>query len=550
MQKGDRMIKKTVFLVLILLASNLYAGIDDPAKLIKFAQDRINAGDYSGALKNLDAAISRDSNNGTAYSMRGAVLLRLGKYEGAIADFDVSARIDPKNYKVFYNRSMAKSFTGDDKGALADAETAVGIKPDDAAAYKLRALANSNLELFYYALKDFDRAIGLKPDAEAYYERATVKNNLKDYSGALEDSNKAIELNPNYKEAYIGRGEIRDNMGDYNGALADLNKAVELDPENADAYQMRGSVKESMGDANGALLDLKIADKLNNPPAAYSELKPVPGGTFTQTDGTNSFSHTISAFEIGKYQVTYDLWYTVYQWAVANGYSFANTGKEGSGGTIGAAPTAAKYQPVTTMNWRDVIVWCNAYSRKSGLTPVYCSDAGFTTPIKDSANGAYARSINTAAGSFDNPYVNWSSNGYRLPTEGEYQYAAGYINGSSCTPYNYAGGATADYTNAAATELAGWYNVNCSSTQAVGGKIANALGIYDMSGNVWEWCWDWYGAYVGASTNYRGPAGGAYRVMRGGSYYDDASYLQVGYRSTNHPYDAGSDYGFRFVRAY
>ena len=266
-----------------------------------------------------------------------------------------------------------------------------------------------------------------------------------------------------------------------------------------------------------------------------SALVSVPGGTYTQTDGTNSFSHTISAFKMGKYQVTYDLWYTVYTWAVANGYTFANAGAEGSNGTTGAAPTAAKYQPVTTISWRDAIVWCNAYSQEAGLTPCYTY---FSAVIKDSTN----------ATACDNAVCVWANNGYRLPSEGEYQYAASYIDGSSWTPYNYASGATADYTNATATGLVAWYSANTSGTQAVGGKTANALGIYDMSGNVWEWCWDWYGTYPGTSTDYRGPASGSIRVMRGGSYYDTANYLQVGYRYDSYPYGAYFGYGFRFAR--
>jgi formylglycine-generating enzyme required for sulfatase activity len=248
---------------------------------------------------------------------------------------------------------------------------------------------------------------------------------------------------------------------------------------------------------------------------------------------------------MGKYQVTYDLWYTIYTWAKANGYTFQDAGTEGSNGTAGAAPTTAKYQPVTGISWRDAIVWCNAYSQMTGQTPVYCSDSGFTTPIKDATNGAYGSSINTTAGSFDNPYVNWSANGYRLPTEGEYQYAASYEDGTNWTPYNYASGVT---TTTTTTDQVAWYNGNCSSTQAVGGKTANALGIYDMSGNVWEWCWDWYGNYPSTSTDYRGPASGSLRVMRGGSYYFDASSLLVGSRYDNLPYLENYDIGFRFAR--
>ncbi len=290
------------------------------------------------------------------------------------------------------------------------------------------------------------------------------------------------------------------------------------------------------------------------PIAFYTDLVSVPGGTFTQTDGTNSFSHTISAFKMGKYKVPYYLWYTVYQWAVANGYTFQNAGAEGSNGTAGAAPTSAEYQPVTTVNWRDAIVWCNAFSRETGLTPVYYSDSGLTTAINSSVNGAYGTTTCTAAGCYDNPYVNWNADGYRLPTEGEHQYAASYIDGTNWTPYDYASGATDTVSDIPATEVVAWFSSNCFSTQAVGTLAANALGIYDMSGDAWELCWDWFGTYpTTAQINYTGPASGSLRVMRGGSFntaFYVAYLLQVGDRANNSAYSAVINAGFRFAKTY
>ncbi len=139
----------------------------------------------------------------------------------------------------------------------------------------------------------------------------------------------------------------------------------------------------------------------------------VNGGTFTQkSDEGESFRHTISSFDIGKYEVTYELWYAVYKWATKNGYHFANKGREGNDGSDGEKPTSSKYEPVTVVNWRDCIVWCNAYSEMLGYTPVYYWN---DYVLKDSSD---SRDVHC-----DNVDVYWSTNGYRLPTEGEWQYA-------------------------------------------------------------------------------------------------------------------------------
>jgi len=335
-------------------------------------------------------------------------------------------------------------------------------------------------------------------------------------------------------------------------------------PANAIVYDGSGSTSSisssssstsTAGSSSSASVTSSSSSSMSIPAYTLDEVKTmvsVPGGTFLQieatSDGTQgtSFSHTITGFKMGKYEVTYELWYLVYQWALTQGYFFAHKGSEGNNGISGDAPTAAKHEPVTQLDWRDVIVWCNAYSQMEGKTPVYCSDAGFTTPIKDSRYGSYGGSVNTTAGSFDNPYVNWNATGYRLPTEGEWQYAASFKDGSSWTPYTYASGATADYNDVTATDSVAW----CSGyigdgTRTVGMKMANAIGIYDLSGNVWEMCWDWYDAYpVIPQTDYCKSSLGERRVRRGGGYGHDFYGLQVGYRDRYQPYFIMSADGF------
>ena len=130
-----------------------------------------------------------------------------------------------------------------------------------------------------------------------------------------------------------------------------------------------------------------------------------------------------------------------------------------------------------------------------------------------------------------------SANGYRLPTEAEWEYIAREENKGTTT---YSGSNTID-------DVA-WYRENSDSkTHEVKGKTANSLGIYDMSGNVYEWCYDWYGSIL-SSTDASGASSGSSRVKRGGCWDYNANYCKVSYRSFHDPYSRYNDFGFRLVR--
>jgi formylglycine-generating enzyme required for sulfatase activity len=253
-------------------------------------------------------------------------------------------------------------------------------------------------------------------------------------------------------------------------------------------------------------------------------------------------SVTLSPFKIAKYETTYELWYDVKQWAGSHGYTFANSGREGHNGTTGVAPTAAKMEPVTGINWRDAIVWCNAYSEMTGKEPVYYTDSTYTTVLRISTNDS---GYNTMA---DDAVMKADADGYRLPTEAEWEYAA-------------RGGGTPSTTGAFANRWAGtdtesdlvnyaWYSANSgNATHVAGEKTANGLGLYDMNGNVVEWCWDWYYPISTPETvpNPTGPVAGTFRVIRGGCWINAAIYCAVAYRRSATPDVKDNDLGFRVV---
>ncbi len=305
-----------------------------------------------------------------------------------------------------------------------------------------------------------------------------------------------------------------------------------MDAQSSDAGVYSVAVSNPYGSTNsaGALLTIVPTNMAN-----------VPAGSFTMGDTLDGESDAIpitvyvSAFYMDANLVSYSQWQGVYNWAIANGYAFDYAG----------AGKAANH-PVQTVDWYDCVKWCNARSQQAGLTPVYYTGAGLTQVYK---SGEVA------------PYVNWDASGYRLPTEAEWEKAA--RGGLSGQRFPWGDTISESQANYYGCTGCGWsYDLGPNGfnaafdtggypyTSPVGYFAANGYGLYDMAGNVWEWCWDWYGMPYGqpSTTNPTGPASGSSRVLRLGNWFNLANYARCALRYLNFPLNDLNLIGFRCVR--
>ena len=286
------------------------------------------------------------------------------------------------------------------------------------------------------------------------------------------------------------------------------------------------------------------------PAVEMPEMKRIPADTFVMGNATNVLpssegwvdelpQHAVNLdeFLMDEYEVTRDVWSFVKSFADSNGYTFEHPG----------AGKQANH-PIHSVSWYDALKWCNARSERERLRPVYYTDVGLSSVYR-TGNAT--------------PYADWSANGYRLPTEAEWEKAArggsaGHrfpwndtdrINPSRASYYytgfdEYDDVGDGDYPD---------FGDNYPYTAPVGYFAPNAYGLYDMAGNVQEWCWDkyWSGYYAVSPVN--NPAGSTswmdrYRVRRGGSWNHEAEECRVAARDADLPASEDDMTGFRCVK--
>jgi len=272
--------------------------------------------------------------------------------------------------------------------------------------------------------------------------------------------------------------------------------------------------------------------------SAYSQTLPdnlvfVKGGTFKNTNSSYYGKNvTISGFYIGKYEVTQKEWIEVMR----------DNPSKFKGDNL----------PVEMVTWYDCVEYCNERSIKEGLKPYYNIDQDKKDPNNQNDNDGIKWTV----------IINAGANGYRLPTEAEWEYAAG--GGQKSKNYTYSGGNDVDkvawyWQNSGDTNLTGFWSWpvierNHDKTHSVGGKEPDELGLYDMSGNVREWCWDWYGdlesteTWRVVETDPKGSPSGSLRVWKGGGWMGGDFCCASSFRAGYEQYDRGPDQGFRVCR--
>lgn len=263
----------------------------------------------------------------------------------------------------------------------------------------------------------------------------------------------------------------------------------------------------------------------------------VKGTTF---DGTKTLTPESKVFISGRSITIGDLYVCDHEVTQAEYETYCKYGTNSPDETGGKGDNFPAYY----VNWYDAVVYCNLRSIAEKLSPVYSinneTDPSKWTGIVSEPSGGTTKycgpsSTNTTWNSLT---YNTKADGYRLPTEAEWEYIA--RGGSELKPYTYSGSDKID-------DVAWYTNNSKNKTHEVKTNKANSLGIYDMSGNVWEWCYDWY-SLITTSTPATGAASGSLRVKRGGSGNDHASHASVSSRVSSYPIDRFSRFGFRVVR--
>lgn len=531
--------QKYIYLAFLALSPGLLPAqkSGDPgfcADMLKKAKAALNLNDYTRARDYCEAALplcpglaadfgvvqeavnkgieneKRRARNGEKYAKKLLAESQMAS-ENFVRKFLKSARADMTARR--FDDALEKIKTAAELGVL---------KPDVAQTY-LDNADSSLLHLSHRAALESIRGVAglgiLTPEAlgRAYWAIADASIFHLEYDVALECQQAIAALGVLKQEAANALLEIafwHGETGDVGRAAGLLDTVAQLAGKKIDTRQpYRKAIEAFDADAYNMLMERYYP--------MMTVMVPLEGGEFDMGSDTSRESdeylhrQEVSSFQMAKYETTW--WqYGLFCKATGRDYESPYWGAEGD-------------NPVVNVSWFDAIIYLNWVNTQFGLDTFYIVDM---ESKRESNRGDY----------YDVSPNPEAKKGYRLPTEAEWEFAAGE---GSQKRTRYAG--TDDDEQ---LEDYAWYGENSEGrTRRVGTRKANALGLHDMSGNVWEWCWDWYGNYQeNPEKDYAGPKEeGSGRVVRGGSWLNYPEYCRVAPRYRSSPANRFDSLGFRLV---
>lgn len=234
----------------------------------KWGVDKIQSGNYQGAIKDFTQAIQRQADFAAAYSNRCLANIQLGNYQTAIEDCTQAVTLAPNNTEAYLNRGLAHYKLSNYQAAIEDDNQVIKLNPQEFRGYYNRGVARFVLGNHTKAIVDYNQALRQSPKfpssvlAEIYNDRGLARFRLSDLKGALADFSQAISLNANDYRAYYNRGCVCGRQRNYTAAMRDFTVSLQFNPNNAEAYLNRGIARYELGYQQLALIDLRQAARL------------------------------------------------------------------------------------------------------------------------------------------------------------------------------------------------------------------------------------------------------------------------------------------------
>jgi len=496
---------------------------------------------FAEAMKLNPGKYAKDTTIAQAYSNQALLFQQEGKLDEALEYYTRAIDLGITLAITYQSRAFLYSSKGDTGNAINDYSKAIELNPRDAISYHRRGMLYKKGGSYKEAKEDFQSALSLKTDpiiqevfnevskllkkqeqeeqeqrareektqrikrAESLYKLGKESLEFKDYNQAIEYFSQAITLNPNYIETYYNRANTYYASKQLSLALKDYNKVIALEQNDATSYYMRGLIYLSEGKYTLAKNDLEKSLGLKSDSNTQKALNEVNNILKRQEEeGEKEEIKLIGKFvqiPAGEFMMggdKYDSEKPIHKVIISKAFEMGAT-------------------QVTQKQWETVMGSNPSYFKGDKRLPV------------EQVSWDDVQQFISALNSKSKQYT------YRLPTEAEWEYAC-------------RAGTTGDY--AGDLDAMAWYDKNSGSkTHPVGEKQPNEWGLYDMHGNVWEWCSDWYGGYSSATVmDPSGPESGSSRVFRGGGCRINAAACRSAFRNFYAPGYRAFSLGSRLLR--